>query len=323
MTAPAPEALAGRLGFGCSGLMARLDRRQSLRLLETALDAGITHFDVARSYGYGAAESVVGEFIEKRRDQVTVTTKVGILPPDRSFKMRVAMPVARRAVALLPGLRQVLRRGAAGMVQAGAFDLPTMRASFETSLRELRAQRVDFLLLHDCAIADLARDDILQFLDDARRSGKLGRYGVGTDAATARAAVATASPLADVVQFASSVLRDNVAMVAAPPESLVITHSALASGFAALRAQLARDPALAQAWGTALDIDARDAGQLGRLFVAAALAANPRGVVLFSSTDAARIRLNASAAEDRAADAGRIARLRELAAVWQGAAGAA
>src|SRR3954447_9867374 len=57
-----------------------LDRSSSLRLLETAFDAGITHFDVARSYGYYEAEPVLGEMIIARRDQVTMS-KAGILPP--------------------------------------------------------------------------------------------------------------------------------------------------------------------------------------------------------------------------------------------------
>ena len=43
--------------------MARLGRRESVRLLEVAYDSGITHFDTARSYGYGEAESAVGEFL--------------------------------------------------------------------------------------------------------------------------------------------------------------------------------------------------------------------------------------------------------------------
>ena len=45
-----------RLGYGCSSIMGALGRRQSLRLLEAAYDAGIRHFDVAPMYGYGEAE---------------------------------------------------------------------------------------------------------------------------------------------------------------------------------------------------------------------------------------------------------------------------
>ena len=39
------------LGFGCSGLLDGLGQRESLHLLETAIDCGITYFDTARMYG--------------------------------------------------------------------------------------------------------------------------------------------------------------------------------------------------------------------------------------------------------------------------------
>src|SRR3954466_15030358 len=68
------EVTTSALGYGCSQLMARLGRAESTRLLEAAFDAGISHFDTARSYGYGEAESALGDFIRGRREQVTVAT---------------------------------------------------------------------------------------------------------------------------------------------------------------------------------------------------------------------------------------------------------
>ena len=47
-------------------------------MLGAAYDAGIRHFDVARSYGYGDAEGVVGEFLRGCSEQVTVTSKFGL-----------------------------------------------------------------------------------------------------------------------------------------------------------------------------------------------------------------------------------------------------
>ena len=39
------------IGFGCSSL-ASVGRKNAIRLLESAFDVGIRHFDVARYYGY-------------------------------------------------------------------------------------------------------------------------------------------------------------------------------------------------------------------------------------------------------------------------------
>ena len=69
-----------RLGYGCSSLMGALGRKESLGLLEAAFDAGVRHFDVAPLYGFGQAESCVGEFLSRHKAEVTVTTKYGIPP---------------------------------------------------------------------------------------------------------------------------------------------------------------------------------------------------------------------------------------------------
>src|SRR5436190_22196949 len=94
---PGTDLNLSRLAFGSSGLMTRLGRTQSLRLLEVAYDAGITHFDTARSYGYGEAESVVGDFLARSRDNLTVTTKLGIVPPRPSRALHVAKAIRRVA----------------------------------------------------------------------------------------------------------------------------------------------------------------------------------------------------------------------------------
>ncbi len=44
-----------RLGFGCVQLTAHDSRKEALSVLEHAFSLGITHFDVARAYGFGRA----------------------------------------------------------------------------------------------------------------------------------------------------------------------------------------------------------------------------------------------------------------------------
>lgn len=68
------------LGFGCSAMGGRVSTRQSLVALGAAYDAGITLYDTARSYGYGQAETILGNFLRGRRDTVVISTKFGILP---------------------------------------------------------------------------------------------------------------------------------------------------------------------------------------------------------------------------------------------------
>ncbi|CAM5220509.1 NADP-dependent oxidoreductase domain-containing protein OS=Castellaniella defragrans OX=75697 GN=HNR28_001893 PE=4 SV=1 [Castellaniella defragrans] len=58
------------------------DRQQAVTALQGGIDAGMTHLDTAEMYGSGAAESVVGEAIRGRRDEVFLVSKV--LPSNAS-----------------------------------------------------------------------------------------------------------------------------------------------------------------------------------------------------------------------------------------------
>ena len=58
------------------------DAAQALNALRRGLDLGLTHIDTAEMYGSGAAERIVGEAIEGRRDQVFLVSKV--LPSNAS-----------------------------------------------------------------------------------------------------------------------------------------------------------------------------------------------------------------------------------------------
>src|SRR6185503_14619010 len=58
-----------RLGFGCASLMRVPSRREREALLGEAFEQGIRHFDVARMYGLGAAESELGRFARGRREE--------------------------------------------------------------------------------------------------------------------------------------------------------------------------------------------------------------------------------------------------------------
>src|SRR5580704_12564500 len=125
------------LGFGCAALLGRASRKESLTALAAAFDSGITFYDTARSYGYGASEGLLGEFFAGRRDKVVLCTKFGILPAPLGWTQRIK-PVARAALKLFPGLRKTVRKQAGDLSTANNFSAEVLRSSLETSLRELR-----------------------------------------------------------------------------------------------------------------------------------------------------------------------------------------
>lgn len=58
-------------------------RSEAIAALRRGLDLGLTHIDTAEMYGAGAAETIIGEAIEGRRDEAFIVSKV--LPSNASM----------------------------------------------------------------------------------------------------------------------------------------------------------------------------------------------------------------------------------------------
>ncbi len=121
------------MGLGTSplgGLFAEVSQQAALDTVDAAWDLGVRFFDTAPLYGSGLAEERLGQALAGRpREEYTVSTKVG----------------------------RLLRSGAASSEFLGAppleaffdFSPEAVRRSLTESLRRLRLDAVDVLLLHD------------------------------------------------------------------------------------------------------------------------------------------------------------------------------
>jgi len=70
------------LGLGCMGMSefyGNTNEAQSIETMELAVEKGITHFDTADAYGYGANEILVGKALKAVRDKITIASKFGIV----------------------------------------------------------------------------------------------------------------------------------------------------------------------------------------------------------------------------------------------------
>jgi len=75
------------LGFGCMGISSGLgppaDKQQSIALIRSAVERGVTLFDTAEVYGPWVNEELVGEALAPFKGQVIIATKFGFdLAPD-------------------------------------------------------------------------------------------------------------------------------------------------------------------------------------------------------------------------------------------------
>jgi aryl-alcohol dehydrogenase-like predicted oxidoreductase len=136
------------VGLGTNNLGIKLDMAGSREVVHAALDAGITLFDTADSYG--AAEERIGELLEGNRDDVVLATKFG-------------GDVRKRG---LSNGEDWKARGARRYIVRAA----------EASLRRLRTDWIDLYQLHwpDPATP---LDETLAALDDLVHAGKVRYIG--------------------------------------------------------------------------------------------------------------------------------------------------
>ncbi|MFP4115152.1 MAG: aldo/keto reductase [Spirochaetota bacterium] len=136
------------LGFGCMRFPLtgedpqRIERGESARMLEYALDAGVNYLDTAWPYHGGESEEFVGEFLAQgRRKKVLLATKLPV--------WEVKEPA----------------------------DLDRI---FEKQLEKLRTDYVDFYLLHalnDERFADVVNHRMIEWGEGKKREGRIRYLG--------------------------------------------------------------------------------------------------------------------------------------------------
>ena len=137
------------VGLGCNNLGGRIDLEASRRVVDEAIDAGVTLFDVADIYGRqgahsGASEETLGEVLGTRRHDIVLATKFGG-PMDQQGTLQGA---SRRYVT----------------------------RAVEASLRRLRTDFIDLYQLHmPDPLTPL--EETLRALDDLVRAGKVRYIG--------------------------------------------------------------------------------------------------------------------------------------------------
>lgn len=125
--------------------------------IDLALDNGINHFDVARSYGYGEAERFVGKMLRGRRNSVVIASKFGIRPNWKADFLRMAKPVLRRLRKQRTSSPTVVRQATNSpssianrfLDRIQPLEGKFMKESLEKSLLELRCDYLDYFLIHE------------------------------------------------------------------------------------------------------------------------------------------------------------------------------
>ncbi len=98
-----------KVGLGCVTFGREIDREASFEIMHKAFEYGISFFDTAASYGSGASETIIGEWLTSHRGIKKITIGTKILPP---------------------------------------FDLDNIQYAVDASLERLQIRTIDVLYLH-------------------------------------------------------------------------------------------------------------------------------------------------------------------------------
>jgi aryl-alcohol dehydrogenase-like predicted oxidoreductase len=124
-----------------------MKNKEAIGLVHEALDQGCNFFDTAPNYGGGNSECLLGEALFGRRTEAVINTKFGH-HPDNTVN----------------------------------FDSQKIRSSVEGSLRRLKTDYLDSILLHnppfDCLTGST---DHFEVLESLKKEGKIRAYGASVD----------------------------------------------------------------------------------------------------------------------------------------------
>lgn len=175
------------LGFGTGNLRSfqgGVSAGAARKLLAAAYDLGIDLIDTAPSYGQGEAEGAIGGLPDVIRSRVQVCSKVGIAyGRGKGGLLSLVKPVLQPAMRAFPPLRRLAGASRDRMRETGSMTVhitpQAIRDSLEGSLRRLRREHLDILLLHDPSEAALGDENVAAF-EALRAAGKIRAWGVST-----------------------------------------------------------------------------------------------------------------------------------------------
>ena len=198
------------IGLGCMNLShaygAPVSREQGERVLLAALDAGVTFFDTAALYGFGANETLVGEVLRTHRRKFTLASKCGMQGVEQANGTKVRVIDGRPE---------------------------TIRQTCEDALRRLQTDVIDLYYLHRWD-KKVPIEDSVGALSDLVRAGKIQTIGLSeVSASTLRKAHAVHTITAVQTEYSLWTRNPEIAVLAACRELGVafVPFSPVARGF--------------------------------------------------------------------------------------------
>lgn len=210
-----------RLSFGTARLHHLLTTGARQKLLATALDCGFTHFDTAPYYGFGIAEEELGQFHKANLGKITLATKIGLYPPFAGpfYLTSGLIWLTKAAGKIVPSISRPLID----------WSVSTAKQSLERSLRCLRTDQIDLLLLHEPTFSAIESEPLLDWLRAEQSRGRIKTWGLAGEAAHVQTWLSMAHPLGAVLQVRDTLSGREADIVTGSEREFQITYGYLFS----------------------------------------------------------------------------------------------
>ncbi|HKG07361.1 MAG TPA: aldo/keto reductase [Pedobacter sp.] len=290
------ELIISRLGFGMSGIAGSGNSAHQQRLVKTAIDYGITHFDVAPFYGSGDAEKILGDILRSCPETVTITTKFGLHPVKVPGRLRsIARPILRRMSGLKTLAVKLVSYGHSPDLQK--FNPGDLLNSAEASMRKL-GRPANIFLLHDVAQGLAESEPVVTELQQLKASGFSTLTGVSGSERELKNLCVAYPGVYSFVQLENSLTSHADTSFFTANEARCITHRAILGGYQELNSLFRFRPGFRQIWNREIGIDIANHDNLTQILLELALSENINGSVLFSTTNPGRIKIAAAAIQN-------------------------
>ena len=152
---PGTDLDLSEVGFGVwtvsTGWWGNIDEADGVRLLQEAVEQGVTLFDTADTYGEGYGEEILAKALVNQRHNIVIGTKFGYDFHDSTPRV---------------GHQERPQR----------FEPQFIRDACEQSLRRLRTEYIDLYQLHNPRLDTIEKDEVFETLEDLVKEGKVRHY---------------------------------------------------------------------------------------------------------------------------------------------------
>jgi aryl-alcohol dehydrogenase-like predicted oxidoreductase len=183
---------ASKLSFGTSSLHRIYSKKQRLKILNVAIECGITHFDTSPLYGHGIAERDLG-LVLKINDSLTVASKICLYPKYEFDNIN--------NLWIHKAFLKIIKKPSIPIIN---YTLSVAEKSLDKSLKKLNRETIDVLFIHDPVEELLNSHEYFMWFEKQKKIGKIKNFGLSGNPKNFENLIINENNLTNIIQSKDS-----------------------------------------------------------------------------------------------------------------------